>query len=116
MARVVSANSRARSEMVYVTRAGASGRRAVGIGSPRVDVRRHGPGAVHDTIGCAMRPARDRAVIMPSELQFPHPSPPAPGESLEVAHGVLWVRMPLPFALDHINLWLLRDGEGYALV
>jgi glyoxylase-like metal-dependent hydrolase (beta-lactamase superfamily II) len=53
---------------------------------------------------------------MPSELQFPHPTPPAPGESLEVAPGVLWLRMPLPFALDHINLWLLRDGEGHALV
>ncbi len=27
----------------------------------------------------------------------------------EVAPGVMWLRMPLPFALDHINLWLLRD-------
>jgi glyoxylase-like metal-dependent hydrolase (beta-lactamase superfamily II) len=50
------------------------------------------------------------------ELQFPFPAPPAPGETLEVAPGVLWLRMPLPFALDHINLWLLRDGGGYALV
>lgn len=41
---------------------------------------------------------------------------PAPGEALEVAPGVHWVRMPLPFALDHINLWLLEDGEGWTLV
>lgn len=34
---------------------------------------------------------------------------PAPGHTLEVAPGVRWLRMGLPFALDHINLWLLRD-------
>lgn len=34
---------------------------------------------------------------------------PEPGRTLEVAPGVRWLRMPLPFALDHINLWLLRD-------
>ena len=34
---------------------------------------------------------------------------PAPGTTLEVAPGVYWIRMALPFALDHINLWLLRD-------
>jgi glyoxylase-like metal-dependent hydrolase (beta-lactamase superfamily II) len=46
---------------------------------------------------------------------------PPPGEALEVAPGVRWVRMSLPFALDHINLWLLRDSaedgrEGWAIV
>jgi glyoxylase-like metal-dependent hydrolase (beta-lactamase superfamily II) len=34
---------------------------------------------------------------------------PAPGEALTVAPGVRWLRMGLPFALNHINLWLLRD-------
>ena len=34
---------------------------------------------------------------------------PAPGRCLEVAPGVKWLRMGLPFALNHINLWLLRD-------
>ncbi|MDY7577426.1 MBL fold metallo-hydrolase [Herbaspirillum sp. RTI4] len=34
---------------------------------------------------------------------------PAIGSTLEVAPGVLWLRMALPFALDHINLWLLED-------
>lgn len=42
-------------------------------------------------------------------LEFPHAAPPQPGTSLQVAPGVHWVRMPLPFALDHINLWLLED-------
>ena len=45
---------------------------------------------------------------------------PAPGRTLEVAPGVRWLRMGLPFALDHINLWLLRDeqdgAQGWTLV
>ncbi len=41
---------------------------------------------------------------------------PAPGESIEVVPGIRWIRMPLPFALDHINLWLLEDGDGWTLV
>ena len=49
-------------------------------------------------------------------LEFPHADPPAAGETIEVAPGVLWLRMPLPFALDHINLWLLREDDGHALV
>jgi len=38
------------------------------------------------------------------------------GETRPVAPGVLWLRMPLPYALDHVNLWLIEDGEGWALV
>ena len=53
---------------------------------------------------------------MSASLSYPFPAPPAPGETLEVAPGVLWLRMPLPFALDHINLWLLREGERLSLV
>lgn len=34
---------------------------------------------------------------------------PAGGGTLEVAPGLRWIRMALPFALNHINLWLLRD-------
>lgn len=45
---------------------------------------------------------------------------PAPGGVLDVAPGVRWLRMALPFALDHINLWLLRDTldgrEGWTVV
>ena len=36
---------------------------------------------------------------------------PAPGTAMDVAPGVRWIRMGLPFALDHINLWLLRDRQ-----
>jgi len=41
---------------------------------------------------------------------------PQPGEAIAVAPGVWWIRMPLPFALDHINLWLLEDGDGWTIV
>lgn len=41
---------------------------------------------------------------------------PAPGSLHEVASGVYWLRMGLPFALDHINLWLLRDNAGWTIV
>jgi glyoxylase-like metal-dependent hydrolase (beta-lactamase superfamily II) len=49
-------------------------------------------------------------------LRFPAATPPKPGETLPAAPGVLWLRMPLPFALDHINLWLLEDGPGWTIV
>ena len=47
-----------------------------------------------------------------STLEFPFSAPPCGGATHEVAPGVLWLRMPLPFALDHINLWLLADSDG----
>jgi glyoxylase-like metal-dependent hydrolase (beta-lactamase superfamily II) len=49
-------------------------------------------------------------------LTYPCGDPPEPGAVKEVAPGVLWVRMPLPFALQWINLWLIEDGPGWALV
>ncbi|MCV2369779.1 MBL fold metallo-hydrolase [Roseateles oligotrophus] len=48
-----------------------------------------------------------------SELHYPLADAlPLAGEVLEIAPGVRWLRMGLPFALDHINLWLLRDEMG----
>jgi glyoxylase-like metal-dependent hydrolase (beta-lactamase superfamily II) len=41
---------------------------------------------------------------------------PPPGGAVEVAPGVTWVRMPLPYALDHVNLWLLAEEDGFTLV
>ena len=57
-----------------------------------------------------------------SKLDYPlGDTLPAAGAVIELAPGVRWLRMPLPFALDHINLWLLRDRaddgrEGWAIV
>ena len=51
-----------------------------------------------------------------SQLDYPFADTlPAPGRLHALAPGVFWLRMPLPFALDHINLWLLADErEGEA--
>ena len=53
---------------------------------------------------------------MSSALTFPHAEPPAAGEYKEVADGVLWLRLPLPFRLDHVNVYLIEDGAGFALL
>lgn len=49
-------------------------------------------------------------------LSFPFPGRPASGEAIEVAPGVLWMRLAMPMALDHINVYAVRDGDGWALV
>lgn len=49
-------------------------------------------------------------------LIYPCGDAPEPGTLKKVAEDVYWVRMPLPFALKWINLWLLRDGEGWTIV
>lgn len=45
---------------------------------------------------------------------------PAPGRAIALRPGVKWLRLGLPFVLDHINLWLLRDcfqgREGWTVV
>lgn len=56
------------------------------------------------TIGFAMLPV------------YPFAAPPATAETCAVATGVHWLRMPLPFALNHINLWLLEDNDGWVIV
>ena len=54
------------------------------------------------------RPTRMNA--LEAELHYPFGDTlPPPGTTMVVAPGVKWIRMALPFALDHINLWLLRD-------
>lgn len=53
----------------------------------------------------------------PQELQFPFPEAPLPtGELKAVAPGILWLRMPLPYALDHINLYLVQGEAGWTIV
>lgn len=50
------------------------------------------------------------------QLRYPFPEAPADTDMVEVAAGVFWLRQPLPFALDHINLWLLRGERGWTVV
>jgi glyoxylase-like metal-dependent hydrolase (beta-lactamase superfamily II) len=47
---------------------------------------------------------------------FPYPEPPAPGVPLEVAPGILWLRFALPFLLNHVNVYLIEDDGGWAIL
>jgi glyoxylase-like metal-dependent hydrolase (beta-lactamase superfamily II) len=49
-------------------------------------------------------------------LRYPLETPPAPGTATEIAAGVLWIRLPLPMALDHVNVYALDDGDGWTVV
>ena len=49
-------------------------------------------------------------------LTFPWAEPPAEGEAIEVAEGVLWARLPLPMALDHVNVYFLAEPDGWTMV
>lgn len=49
-------------------------------------------------------------------LTYPFEAPLEQGGSLDVAPGVKWIRMPLPFTLSHINVWAVADGDGWALI
>lgn len=49
-------------------------------------------------------------------LRFPFPEPPPPGEAIEISPGILWIRVPLPFRLNHINVYLIDDGDGWAVL
>ncbi len=49
-------------------------------------------------------------------IRFPHETPPAEGTAHEIAEGVLWARLPLPMALDHVNVYVLDDGDGWTIV
>jgi glyoxylase-like metal-dependent hydrolase (beta-lactamase superfamily II) len=53
---------------------------------------------------------------MSRALEFPFPVPPKPIEMIEVAKGIFWLRLALPFRLDHVNIYLIEDGDGFALV
>ncbi len=49
-------------------------------------------------------------------LRHPFPDAPPEGEAVQVADGVLWLRLPLPMALDHVNVYALDDGDGWTIV
>jgi glyoxylase-like metal-dependent hydrolase (beta-lactamase superfamily II) len=49
-------------------------------------------------------------------IHYEFESAPERGATMPVAHGLKWLRMPLPFTLGHINLWLLEGDDGWAVV
>lgn len=53
---------------------------------------------------------------MNAPIRFPFERPPGEGEAVEVAEGVLWLRLPLPMKLDHVNTYALDDGNGWTII
>ncbi|MEM8982495.1 MAG: MBL fold metallo-hydrolase [Pseudomonadota bacterium] len=51
-----------------------------------------------------------------SDFDYPFADTPNPGQAIEVAPGVHWLRQHLPFALEHINVWCLENSPGPVLV
>ena len=41
---------------------------------------------------------------------------PEPASPIEIAPGILWIRMPMPMALDHINVYAVDDGDSWVLI
>lgn len=49
-------------------------------------------------------------------ITHPFETPPETGEAIEVADGILWMRLPLPMKLDHVNVYALDDGDGWTVI
>ena len=49
-------------------------------------------------------------------ISFPFENPPTEGSAIEVAEDILWMRLPLPMALDHVNIYAIRDGDGWCVI
>ena len=52
----------------------------------------------------------------PRAIRYPYEGVPGLGEAVEVAPGILWLRLPLPMALDHVNVYALDDGDSWTLI
>jgi glyoxylase-like metal-dependent hydrolase (beta-lactamase superfamily II) len=59
-------------------------------------------------------PSRDR--LEKPILVYPFEKVPEVGQVVEVAPGVVWMRLPLPMMLNHINVWGIEDENGWAIV
>lgn len=53
---------------------------------------------------------------MTHAIHHPFSAAPEHGQAIEIAEGVLWLRMPLPMALDHVNIYALADDDGWTIV
>ena len=60
---------------------------------------------------------RSRLPSSPALEYARSPDYPAPGAATEVADGIFWISTPVPFVgLKQVNLWLLRDGDGWTMI
>ncbi|TGD44699.1 MBL fold metallo-hydrolase [Pseudotabrizicola sediminis] len=52
----------------------------------------------------------------PTGIRHPFPDAPGEGQAIEVAPGILWMRLPLPMVLDHVNVYALDEGDGWTVI
>ena len=48
--------------------------------------------------------------------RYPFSEAPAAGEMTEITPGIMWLRFPLPYRLDHVNVYLVEDGDGWCVL
>jgi glyoxylase-like metal-dependent hydrolase (beta-lactamase superfamily II) len=49
-------------------------------------------------------------------IRYPFPEAPPEGKAVTVAQGILWMRLPLPMALDHVNIYAIDDGDSWTVI
>ena len=49
-------------------------------------------------------------------IHYPHQTPPAKGTAREIADGILWIRLSMPLGLDHVNVYALREPNGWTVI
>ena len=54
--------------------------------------------------------------IAPPRGEAAWAEPPAEGEARELAEGLLWMRLPMPWRLDHVNVYALDEGDGWTIL
>ena len=64
----------------------------------------------------ADKDARDLARAEKEGYVFPFAGKPGGTDVIEVAEGILWARIPLPFSLEHINVYLFDEGDSWSVV
>jgi len=63
-----------------------------------------------------MHSKADANAVPVDALRYPWENHPGPDQVVEIMPGVLWLRLKLPFRLNHVNIYLLADGDGFAMV
>jgi len=54
--------------------------------------------------------------VTDAPLGTPFADPPGPGEAVEIGEGAWWFRMPVPMALDHVNIYAFADDDGWTVI
>ena len=50
------------------------------------------------------------------DITYVMEEPPQIGIPIEVADDIHMVRLPLPFALDHVNVWLIKEKNSWTII